>query len=222
MLLKSQLATLNGSLKVILASQSPRRQELLRQVGVSNFKVIVSNFAEDLDKKQFSSAADYCKATARGKATDMLSRLETEKEPWDVIICADTIVVDTDTTTGKFEIIEKAPDAEAAFHMIKKLQGKQHEVITVLLVVFGSKVTGKSEPVMEVHAEHVGVKLAPLSDELIREYTQNEPAWRGKAGAYGVQDAAATFIEGVFGDYYTVMGLPVHQLSKMLASKIPQ
>ena len=242
MLLRSQIDLLNGK-KVILASQSPRRQELLRTIiGLTNFKVVVSNFAEDLPKSQFATAAAYCEATVRAKAQDVMAMLAKEEgdSSWDVLICADTIVVDTSpssSSASSFEILEKAADADEAFKMIKKLSGKTHEVITVLLLATNKNSGSKADTSATdsnasgdntvsaaadgidviVHAERAVVTMAPLSDEHIRNYCANEAAWRGKAGAYGIQDAAACFIEGIAGDYYAVMGLPVHRLSAILA-----
>ncbi len=170
---------------------------------------MVSGFAEDLPHSDFPEAGAYCEATATAKMQAVLDALIAGTAPLpDVVIAADSIVV---TACGA--ILEKAGTPEQAAEMIRQLAGTTHRVITVVVVAtFDSSRRAQ----VAVERETTQVAMCPLSEEDIQAYVARPDAWQGKAGAYGIQDLAARFITGIIGDYYTVMGLPIHRLASML------
>jgi len=185
-------------MKLILASQSPRRRELLGLFRVP-FTVQVADIDETMDpgKSPLGEVArvSRCKAMA-------ISPKET-----DVVIAADTIVV----CCGR--ILGKPKDAEDAVRMLKLLSGRDHQVMTGMTVLYG----GKAVTVTEVTDIH----FRELSDGEIHEYVATgEPL--DKAGAYGIQGGAALFAEKMVGDYYNVMGLPVCRLWQILQEMLPE
>lgn len=188
-----------NALKIVLASASPRRKELLERLGLQ-FVVQASSFEEDLDKASFPDAASYNVATASGKLDDVRRQMTKDGMPHDIVITCDTIVVPCDDLSV---ILEKANTAEDAARMIRRLAGKSHFVYSALVVYFSAL------DLTEVRIVRTGVEMAPLSEATITEYVAHPEAWRGKAGAYGIQDLASSFIRGIKGDYYNVMGLPV-------------
>ena len=181
-------------MNVILASQSPRRRELLGKTGLS-FTVRVA----DIDETMNPAAAPF----------DEVARLSREKalaiprEPEDVVIAADTIVVCNGQTLGK------PVDEADAFRMISMLSGRDHQVMTGLTVLKGDKAV--------THTEVTDIHFRPLSEAEIRAYiATGEPM--DKAGAYGIQGGAALFVTGLKGDYFNVVGLPVCRLAMILRS----
>lgn len=201
-----------NKLKIILASGSPRRRELLGQTGLV-FSVRVSNFEENLEKESFADATAYNLATAHGKMNDILSVLDGSA---DMVVACDTIVVPCDDPK---KIIEKASTKDEAADMIRGLRGKSHYVYSALLVHF-TKLGRTFDAVVRTE-----VKMAHVADSVVDAYVQNESAWRGKSGAYGIQDVAASFIEGVVGDYYNVMGFPLCtfcSLVRKIAEEYPE
>ncbi len=181
--------------RIILASASPRRKDLLTLMGL-DFEIIPSpreeNIEGDLDP------ADYCQALAYLKASDVS---ELVHDPTAVIIGGDTIVV-----LGQ-HILEKPKDEADAAKMLTRLSGKTHQVITGLCILQGDKMIEK-----HVITE---VTFRKLSPELIKAYIQTgEPM--GKAGAYAIQGKGSLLIKSVNGDYSNVVGLPVAALADVL------
>lgn len=182
--------------KIILASASPRRRELLERIGVPEFEVRVpeveENFPEGL------SPEETVKYISREKAE--AARAQWGLEP--VIITADTMVFLDDRRLGK-------PHSEAeALEMLTALQGRRHTVCTGVTVSQGEKVL--------TEAESTGVIFRPAEKrELLSYIATGEPM--DKAGAYGVQGKGALLVERLEGDFFNVMGLPVLRLSRMLA-----
>jgi septum formation protein len=229
-MLQSVLGELNAG-RVVLASASPRRQELLQRMGVT-FDVVVSDFAEDLDKAVFSNPADYPLATARAKALDVLrktrSSAATPELPLPrVIISADSVVLPPGG--GATDILEKACTKEACVGMLRQLQGKVHTVITAVVVLFPwrsrspAAAAGSDMPVSSVEfTESTAVTFEDLDEETMALYAERTEAWMGKAGSYGIQDLAATFIPRIEGDYYNVMGFPVCALCKVLKAAVKE
>lgn len=184
-------------MKLILASQSPRRRELLGLLGIP-FEIIVPNADETMDPTQ---------APARQVA--MVSRRKAEATPRDedtVVVAADTIVV----CDGK--ILGKPRNTEDAVQMLHLLSGRTHQVMTGLTVLYRDKVSSSTE-VTEVTFR----KLS--QDEILRYVRSGEPM--DKAGAYGIQGGAALFTQGICGDYYNVVGLPVCRLVQALQETVP-
>jgi len=181
-------------MNLILASQSPRRRELLGLTGL-DFIVRVADIDERMDpeKAPFDEVARVSRLKAEAVA----------RKPDDVVIAADTIVVCGDEVLGK-------PRNEAdAFRILSLLSGRHHEVMTGMTVLRGDEVI--------THTEVTKIHFRSLSDGEIRAYiASGEPM--DKAGAYGIQGGAALFADQMEGDYYNVMGLPVCRLAMILRS----
>jgi len=180
--------------RVILASQSPRRRDLLDLVGIIH-EVLPADINEDVRAGEPADA--YTERLAREKAAVIAGR-----HPDATIIAADTtVVVDGD-------ILGKPSDAADARAMLRRLAGRSHTVLTALAVAHGGRV--------ESAVESVGVTFRPLTDEEIAQYVATgEPM--DKAGAYGIQGWGATIVERVEGDYFSVMGLGLRRLVDLLA-----
>ncbi len=179
-------------MNIILASQSPRRRELL---GLFRLPFIVR--VADIDETMDPSKApfDEVARVSRAKA------LAVEREQDDLVIAADTLVVCGDRVLGK---PRDEADAKA---MLQLLSGRDHQVMTGMTVARGDR----SRTVTEVTDIH----FRPLSDGEIEAYVATgEPM--DKAGSYGIQGGAALFAEKMVGDYYNVMGLPVCRLWQLL------
>ncbi len=180
-------------MNIILASQSPRRRELL---GLFRrpFTVRVADIDETMDPKK--APFDEVARVSRAKA------LAVEREDDDIVIAADTIVVCENRVLGK-------PRDEAdAKNMLRLLSGRDHQVMTGMTVVRGREIRTVTE-VTDIH-------FRPLSEREIEDYVATgEPM--DKAGSYGIQGGAALFAEKMVGDYYNVMGLPVCKLWQILS-----
>ena len=185
-------------MQLILASQSPRRQQLLQLLQVA-FTVCPADIDEAMDPTLLpqNEVARVSKLKAEAIARD----------PGDVVIAADTIVVLEDRVLGK------PADKAEAISMLRALSGRDHQVMTGMTVLRGNNSI--------THTEITDVHFRPLSEEEILRYVETgEPM--DKAGAYGIQGFAAPFVEGIRGDYYNVMGLPVCRLEQMLRSIAPE
>ena len=179
-------------MKLILASQSPRRKELLGLLGLP-FEIRVPNADETMDPSR--DPAEQVALVSRRKAE------ATPREPDAVVIAADTIVV----CDGR--ILGKPKSREDAVCMLELLSGRTHQVMTGLTVLYRDRV--------QCCTEVTQVTFRPLSKQEIGRYVDSgEPM--DKAGAYGIQGGAALFAEGICGDYYNVVGLPVCRLSQVL------
>ena len=185
-------------MQLILASQSPRRKELLGLFGVP-FTVRVADIDETMD---FSApAAEEVARVSRLKA------LAIPREDDDVLIAADTIVV----CQGR--ILGKPRDEAEAYALLRLLSGRDHQVMTGVTVL-----RGKEE---RVFTQITDLHFRELSDkEIYRYIATGEPL--DKAGAYGIQGGAALFCEKMDGDYYNVMGLPVCRLGETLKELAPE
>ena len=182
--------------KIVLASGSPRRKELLARTGVV-FSVVVSNGEE---KTNLTDPAETVEKLSQDKAISVADRLENESEPC-LIIGADTVVA----FEGK--ILGKPSDEEDALDTLLKLQGKSHQVYTgVTLLV---KEQGIWKPY--TFSERTDVEFYPVSREELLEYIKTgEPM--DKAGSYGIQGKFGIYVKGIHGDYNNVVGLPVGRL----------
>ena len=177
---------------LILASQSPRRRELLGKI-TQDFIVRVADIDEAMDP-----------ALPAGEEVARVSRLKAlavAREEEDIVVAADTIVV----CGGK--VLGKPRDEEDAVQMLKMLSDRDHQVMTGMTVLQGKKCITVTE-VTDIH-------FRALTDGEIRYYVSTgEPM--DKAGSYGIQGGAALFVTGIRGDYYNVMGLPVCRLAMIL------
>lgn len=179
---------------IILASKSPRRKELLGRIGLP-FTVRTASHDETMDL--FANPSDEVARVSLLKA----KAVQPKCKPDDIIISADTIVVCDRLVMGK-------PRSEAdAFSMLRRLSGRDHQVMTGLSVLCG-KVTESVTVTTNIRFRH-------LADDEIRAYIKTgEPM--DKAGAYAIQGLASIFVMGLEGDYYNVMGLPVCTLASIL------
>lgn len=186
--------------KIILGSASPRRRELLEQIGIE-FEVAVSQTEEYYTS---SIPQEIVRQLALRKAKSIAKRLADSEDC--VIIGADTIVVQDG------EILGKPKDAEDAFHMLKCLQGRMHKVYTgvVLLEYRNGKTVSR-----ESHAEETKVFVHSMEDEEISRYIAGGESM-DKAGGYGIQGPFAAYIDRIEGDYYNVVGLPLSYLYQRL------
>ena len=185
-------------MKLILASQSPRRRELLGLLGIP-FEIRVPNADETMDPT--GEPAQQVALVSRRKAE------ATPREEDAVVVAADTIVVCDGTILGK------PKDPEDAARMLRLLSGRTHQVMTGLTVLYQDKVCS--------HTEVTQVTFRELSDsEILRYVRSGEPM--DKAGAYGIQGGAALFAQGICGDYYNVVGLPVCRLVQVLQETAPK
>ncbi|HCC94704.1 Maf family nucleotide pyrophosphatase [Empedobacter falsenii] len=191
MLLTEKLKDTN----IILASQSPRRKELLAGLGLK-FSTISLDIDETFDRNEFKKEqiTEYLSAKKAKAYTDI--------QPNDLIITSDTTVWVDD------ESLEKASNREEAYEMIKKLSGKTHSVYT--------SVTIRSVEKEVTFSDETQVTFADLTDEEIYFYIDNYKPF-DKAGAYGVQEWIGYIgVDNMNGSYFNVMGLPTHKLYKEL------
>lgn len=179
--------------KIILASASPRRRELLGII-TENFEVIPSD-AEEVVPKSIS-AEDTAEFLARIKAKSV-----GEKYAESTVIGADTCVIIEN------KILGKPKDKTDARQMIKLLSGRTHKVITGCAIAKGNKMTAFS-----VETE---VEFYTLSDSEIEDYINTFEPY-DKAGSYGIQGKASLFVKGIKGDYFNVVGLPIAELNRKL------
>jgi len=187
--------------RLILASTSPRRRELLALLGLP-FDVVPSRFDEDALPPDGLAPADYVTRLASGKAAEVAARTE-----------GDALVIGADTTVvlgGDF--LGKPADTEDARAMLRRLSGRTHQVYTGLcLVPVQASIAGKA--VTDFAVTDVTFGSIP-EDALLAYVATGEPL--DKAGAYGIQGRALSFIPAIHGDYFNVVGLPLNRLSIML------
>ena len=179
--------------KIILASGSPRRKELLLQIGIVP-EIIVSHVEEKITS---DVPAEVVMSLAEQKAVDVAK----EMPEGTVILGSDTVVA----ADGK--ILGKPKSHEEAYEMIRRLAGRSHQVYTgVCLVKKGPE--GEADTVVSFYDE-TDVNVSPMTEKEIREYADSEEPM-DKAGSYAVQGFFARYIDGLKGSYANVMGLPVH------------
>lgn len=180
-------------MKLILASGSPRRKELLGKLGIP-FEVIVSECDETLPDGVPADAAAEMLAVRKAAAVAKLY-------PDAVVIGADTTVLLDDAILGK------PADAADCKRMLHALSGRLHKVVTGVAVFWEGHSASFSDD--------TGVQFYPLTDAEIDAYAASEEPY-DKAGAYGIQGQGALLVAGIHGDYYNVVGLPVARLARQL------
>jgi len=184
-------------MKIILASKSPRRKELLSQVGYT-YECVVSEKEENTDAVQPS---DVVKELSQQKAEDVCAKME-----------EDCLVIGADTIVAKdSEIFGKPKDTEDAKRMLSALQGREHSVWTGVTLIYLRD--GKKKK--KVFAEETKVHMYSMSEQEIEEYIRTKEP-EDKAGAYAIQGYAAKFIKKIDGDYNNVVGLPVARIYQEL------
>ena len=182
-------------MQIILASQSPRRRELLGRMGIENFLVRPAQGEELFDPTL--TPARLVESLSRQKAEE----ISAGAGPEDLIIAADTVV----SIDGR--VLGKPRDPEDAAAMLAALSGREHTVYTGVTVRRGGETVTEHEA--------TAVRFRPLTEGEIADYVATgEPM--DKAGAYGIQDYGALLVEGISGDYFNVVGLPVCRLGRIL------
>ena len=182
-------------MNIILASQSPRRRELLKRIGIENFKVIPAQGGELATRTL--TPDQLVEELSQRKCAEVAAA-----HPKDLVIAADTVVSIHNRVLGK------PRSEEDAARMLAALSGKLHLVYTGVTVA-------KEGRTLTQH-EVTSVRFRTLTQaDIIRYIATGEPM--DKAGAYGIQGYGSVLVEGISGDYYNVMGLPVCRLARMLA-----
>lgn len=178
--------------KIILASASPRRKEILEQIGM-RFEILVSDKEEIYESSRPDEIVKELSLLKANHVSEMVEKNDI------IIIGADTIV----SHEGK--VLGKPKNREDAFEMIKSIQGKVHKVYTGVAILCYDK-SGNRETVNE--AVETKVFVSPMNEKEINDYLDTNE-YKDKAGAYAIQGRFAPFIEKIEGDYYNVVGLPV-------------
>lgn len=179
---------------IILASNSPRRKEILEMLGY-NIRVIPSDCDENIsetDPYKYAMTLSSLKASSVAK-----------NHPTDIVIGADTIVV-----LDK-EILGKPVDSDDAFCMLKRLSGKVHTVITGVSICYNNHIN--------TFYDETKVKMYENDDSFLRKYIESKDPL-DKAGSYGIQGPGMLLVEKIDGDFYNVMGLPIAKLYRQLPS----
>ena len=189
---------------VYLASQSPRRQALLDQIGVS-YKVLLPSDPEAAEALEAvlpqESALRYVKRVTRLKVQAAMRQIHQQSLPFAPVLCADTTVV----VDG--QILGKPANARQATDMLRLLSGKAHQVLTAVAI-------GHNQDI-KLALSRSRVKFAPMTAADIQDYVASEEPM-GKAGAYAIQGRASAFISHVSGSYSGIMGLPLYETTLLL------
>ncbi|KNC85146.1 maf-like protein [Sphaeroforma arctica JP610] len=209
------LSVLNSK-RIVLASGSPRRKELLDKLGLK-FEIVPSIFEENLDKDDYPNCYDYVRQTSIHKAKEVFARLLKQRSPDampHIIIAADTIVEHNST------IFEKPSSKENARSTLMDLSGNTHAVWTAMTILVVSE-DGKSVQVEKHVLEKTLVTFGILNEELVHEYVESgEPM--DKAGGYGYQGLGFQLVESINGCNFNVIGLPVHSFCKTMVALIEE
>ena len=193
--------------QVILASGSPRRKELLEQMGLT-FQILPSKKEE---KQIGETPAQIVEGLSRQKARDVAEQIRIEEA---LVIGADTIVV----CDG--QIMGKPHTEEEACQMIGMLQGKTHQVYTgVTVAETEQSADGTNKIAYDTFSRCTQVKVFPMDETEIKRYVALGESM-DKAGAYGIQGGFGTYVEGIEGDYNNVLGLPISALYQRIKNKI--
>jgi septum formation protein len=192
--------------KIYLASKSPRRRELLRQVGIEfDLLSLRADSGRGIDVSEDvlpgEQALPYVERVARAKGAFAWQVLHMRRMPLRPVLSADT------TVTIDGEILGKPADVQEAVAMLERLSGRTHQVLTSIAVHY----TDVAEQITQVS----DVRFARLSPETIRAYCATAEPY-DKAGAYGIQGLAALFIEHIEGSHSGIMGLPVFETAQLL------
>lgn len=206
--------SISKDFKIILASASPRRKQLLELAGFE-FDIWPSDKEEVITKK---IPEEICVELSKQKAIDVASSIRTYNDLHKELTTeTDILVIGADTIVVKDgSILGKPKDEEDAVSMLMALSGNTHSVYTGVTFVF----SGKDGRVGEYSFyEETKVSFYPLDDEDIKSYVGSGDAM-DKAGSYGIQTGAATFVRSIEGDYYNVVGLPIarviHELKRLI------
>lgn len=195
-----------GKQRIYLCSQSPRRRELLKQIGV-NYEMLLlrsdprRNICVDETPHENEDPVEYVQRICRAKAQAGWDALLYRNLPPFPVLAADTTV----TIDGK--IIGKPRDNNHAAEILRELSGRQHQVLTALAVTYEERT--------EMRLSTTTITFAELDEQRIRRYLLSNEA-HDKAGAYGIQGYAGAFVERIEGSYTGVMGLPLFETVELL------
>jgi len=190
---------------IYLASQSPRRRELLQQIGVAHAVIRADVIETPLEHE---SAIDYVQRLAREKALAGLITLRKQALAIKPVLGADTIVV------SDGNILEKPRDAIHAAAMLRQLSGKTHQVMTAVALAIGSTTKSTAESKVETRLSITDVTFRSLDDAEIAAYWHTgEP--QDKAGGYAIQGLGAVFVEQIRGSFSNVVGLPIEKVVEL-------
>ena len=191
-------------MRIILASNSPRRKELLHQI-FNDFDVIKSNFDEDEVKEK--KPGKLVQILSLKKAEEVFNRIQ-NKENELLVIGGDTLVY------FDGQVLGKPKDKEDAFNTLKKLQGNKNEVYSAFTIIFKKD----NKTIKETHLSKSIVTMKTMSDEEIERYIKTgEPM--DKAGSYAVQGIGSKFIEKIEGSYSSVVGLDIEKLKEIIKGR---
>ena len=189
---------------VYLASQSPRRRQLLEQIGV-RYEMLLAAPDEDVESLEDVAAGelpgDYVERVTRAKLAAATRRLAARGLPAAPVLCADTTVA-----LGR-RILGKPVDADDATRMLSLLSGRTHRVVTAVAIAARGRI--------HLRTSVSRVRFAPLPHAAIARYVASGEPF-GKAGAYAIQSTAAAWIERIEGSYTGIMGLPLHETAALL------
>ncbi len=189
---------------IYLASQSPRRAQLLTQIGV-NHQLLLPPPEEDAEALEAQHTnelpADYVQRVTLAKLQAAKARLQKSGRPVAPILCADTTVA-----LGK-RIFGKPQDAAHARQILSQLSGKTHRVLTAVAISWNHQTA------QALNTSHV--QFAPLTPDQINRYIDTQEPF-GKAGAYAIQSAAAAWIKHIQGSHSAIMGLPLFETAELL------
>ncbi len=189
---------------IYLASQSPRRRELLDQIGVRH-ELLIPDADEDVEALEATGAGEspeaYVERITRAKLRAAMRRLRTRRLAQAPVLCADT------TVALGARILGKPVDAADATRMLTMLSGRSHRVITAITL----SARGRSRLATSVSR----VRFATMTPDRIERYVASGEPF-GKAGAYAIQSGAAAWIEKIEGSYTGIMGLPLHETAALL------
>ncbi|PGH04504.1 septum formation protein Maf [Blastomyces parvus] len=209
------------SKRVILASSSPRRRQILSYLGLPNVEIIPSSFAEDLPKTN-TSPLEYCLETAVMKAQAVYRQEIDNEEKGEpaLILAADTIVVDP-TASGGAQILEKPRSEAQHIAMLKSLRDAgDHTVYTAMAVMVPLKSARDPGYALETTVEASIVRFDPtITDELILAYVRTREGV-DKAGGYGMQGIGSILVERIEGSYDNVIGLPLRATLKLIEKAV--
>lgn len=198
--------------RIVLASASPRRKELMELAGF-DFEIWPSRKEEIISSEK---PADVCAELSKQKALDVASQIRTynENHP-DITTKQDILVIGADTIVALGDVILGKPaDEEDAKRMLRSLSGETHSVFTGVTFVFMSKDGRVGE---YSFSDETRVSFYDLSEEEIIDYVDTQDPL-DKAGAYGIQTGAALFVKAIEGDFYNVVGLPIARMLHELKS----
>lgn len=185
-------------MKLILASQSPRRKEILENLGLC-FEVVTADTDESSDVTDPRALVELL-SRRKGQAVEALLRERGEELSNTVIIASDTVV----SVDG--QILGKPRDRADAIRMLELLSGRAHEVISGICLITPQGIESTHEVTL--------VEFEPLDRETVERYVDKAEPY-DKAGAYAIQGLASAYIKGIRGDYFNVVGLPVHRLNTL-------